>query len=131
LLLTTTGRKTGRDHITPLQYEQVEDAYIVGSARGEKADWYRNILLNQNVTVEIEGESFPALAEAITDPEQIADFLELRLRKRPRMIGTLLRLEGLHGNYTRQDLIEFAGTKAIVALRPINKISESQVATPN
>ena len=122
LVLKTTGRKTGLTHTTPLQYEQVGESYYVGSARGSSADWYRNVLSNPEVEVEIAGESFPALAEAITDPEQIADFLELRLSRHPRMIGTMLRLEGLPGNCTREDLEEFAEKKALVVLRPMRKI---------
>ncbi len=43
LLLTTTGRKTGKKRITPLQYEEIEGEYFLGSARGTKADWYRNL----------------------------------------------------------------------------------------
>jgi deazaflavin-dependent oxidoreductase (nitroreductase family) len=118
LLLTTTGRVTGRDHVTPLQYEQLDGSYYVGSARGVKADWYCNILTNPEVTVEIAGEVFPAHAQTITDPVEIADFLELRLRRRPRMIKSLLRLEGLPGKFTRAELEEFAGKKAVVVLHP-------------
>ena len=118
LLLTTTGRKTGREHITPLQFEQVGDSYYVGSARGKRADWFRNILVNPNVVVEIEGNKIPAHADAITEPEKIADFIELRLKKRPRMIGTLLRLEGLPSSYSREELEHFASQKAVVVLQP-------------
>jgi len=119
LLLTTTGRRTGIDHTTPLQYEQIEDAYYVGSARGQSADWCRNIIASPEVKVEIAGESFKAYAEVITDAEEIADFMELRLKRRPHMIGTLLRLEGLRSGFTRQELVEFAAKKAIVVIRPI------------
>lgn len=120
LLLTTAGRVTGRDHVTPLQYEQLDGSFYVGSARGRKADWYRNILVNPDVTVEIAGKSISAHAQAITDPVEIADFLELRLRRRPRMIKTLLRLEGLPSNFTRAELEDFAAEKAIVVLHPSN-----------
>jgi deazaflavin-dependent oxidoreductase (nitroreductase family) len=126
LLLTTTGRKSGRDHLTPLQYEQVEDAYYVGSARGQSADWIKNIHANPIVKIEIEGVSCTAHAEVITDGEKIADFLELRLRKRPRMIGTLLRLEGLPAGFTREELEEFARQKAIAILRPTENIGNPQ-----
>lgn len=118
LLLTTTGRKSGQDHVTPLQYEQVGDAYYVASARGKSADWFRNILVNPEVLVEVEGVKFPAHADAITDPKEIANFLELRLRNHPRMIGALLRLEGLPSNYTREELEDFASQKALIVLRP-------------
>ena len=34
LLLTTTGRKSGLKRITPLQYEEIDGKYYLGSARG-------------------------------------------------------------------------------------------------
>ena len=69
--------------------------------------------------VEIEGKGFPARAEAITDPVQIADFYELRMMRHPGMIKILLRIEGLPSKYTRAELEEFASQKAIVALHPL------------
>jgi deazaflavin-dependent oxidoreductase (nitroreductase family) len=119
LILRTVGRKSGREHITPLQYEQVGDTYYVASARGPIADWYCNILSYPNVIIEVAGETFPASAQAITDPKEIADFFELRLSRHPHMIGSMMRFEGLPDNYTREDLEEFASTKALVVLMPV------------
>ena len=118
LLLTTTGRKTDRSRITPLQFEHVNGIYYVASARGVNADWYRNILVNPEVQVEIVGEQFTAKAEAITDPARIADFLEIRLERHPRMIKAMLRLEGMPPNFTRAELEKFSREKALVALHP-------------
>jgi deazaflavin-dependent oxidoreductase (nitroreductase family) len=118
LLLTTTGRVSGLPRQTPLQFEEVDGVYYVASARGEQADWYRNLLANPRVTVQIQGRSFPAIAEAIDDPRRIADFFELRLERRPRMMRLLLRLEGLPAKFTRSDLERFAASKTLVALQP-------------
>jgi hypothetical protein len=49
---------------------------------------------------------------------RIADFLGLRLERHPRMIGRLMRLEGLPSNHTRADLEAFAVDKAMVVIRP-------------
>jgi deazaflavin-dependent oxidoreductase (nitroreductase family) len=118
LVLITTGRKTGRLHQTPLQYELLDGSYYVGSARGIDADWYRNILANPEVKFILEGMEYSAFAEAITDPERIADFLELRLERNPFMIGLIIRLEGLPRGFSRAQLLEFASEKAIVVLNP-------------
>lgn len=68
LLLTTTGRKSGLPRTTPLQYEEVDGAYLVASARGAQADWYRNLLANPQVEVQVKGRSFKAAAQPVTDP---------------------------------------------------------------
>ena len=107
---------SGQPRVTPLQYEEWDGAYYAASARGAQADWFKNILKNPNVEVEIKGRRFPARAEAITDPAHIANFLEMRLERSPKMIGRLMRLEGLPPNHTRADLEAFAADKALVAL---------------
>jgi deazaflavin-dependent oxidoreductase (nitroreductase family) len=40
LLLTTTGRKSGRPRQTRLQYEKEGGVIYVASARGQQADWF-------------------------------------------------------------------------------------------
>jgi deazaflavin-dependent oxidoreductase (nitroreductase family) len=88
LLLTTRGRKTGLLRVTPLQYEQIEGKYYVASAFGTRTDWYRNILADPDVRVQVGRKEFKALAETSTDPLRIAEFLEYRLAHHPRMKGS-------------------------------------------
>lgn len=58
LLLTTMGRKSGLPRVTPLQYEEINGDYYLGSARGLKADWLRNITQDTRTTA---GKSRPPL----------------------------------------------------------------------
>lgn len=51
LLLTTTGRRTGKLHTIGLQYELINGKYYVGAADGIKADWVRNVLKNPAVEI--------------------------------------------------------------------------------
>lgn len=119
LLLTTTGRKSGLPRLTPLQYEEMGGVYYVGSARGPNADWFRNIQANPHVQVETKEKHFHALAEAVTEPVRVADFLAERLKRHPWMIGLLMRLEGMPLRYNRQDLENFAAGKALVIITPV------------
>ena len=118
LLLTTTGRKSGLPRVTPLQYEQIDGAWYVASARGTKADWFQNILANPHVQIRVKACRFHAVAEPITDPRRIADFLELRVQRHPKMIGAILRSEGLPAQPSRTDLEAYAGKLAMVIIRP-------------
>jgi deazaflavin-dependent oxidoreductase (nitroreductase family) len=129
LLLTTTGRKSGQLRVTPLQFEEIEGAYYVGSARGDKADWFKNIVANPNVRIQLQDRSFQAFAEPITDPIRIADFFEIRLQRHPKMIGRLMRLEGLPANHSRSDLVAFANDKAIVIIHPCSAKESIKIAT--
>jgi deazaflavin-dependent oxidoreductase (nitroreductase family) len=119
LLLTTVGRKSGLPRVTPLQFEAVDGAYYVASARGAEADWFKNILANSNVHVTMRKREFDAVAEPVVDPARIADFIELRLRRHPIMIRLIMHLfDGLPLRFSRADLEEFCKEKAMVILRP-------------
>ncbi len=118
LVLYTTGRMSGLERATPLQYEEIEGAYYIASARGTQADWYRNLLANPEVAVLVRGERLPARAEAVSDPQRIAGFLEERLKRNPRMMRAMLRLEGLGRDFTPVDLLRIAESKALVILHP-------------
>lgn len=118
LLLTTTGRKSGLPRTTPLQYEESDGTYIVGSARGVDADWYRNLVADPQVEIQVGGVRGPAIAEPIADPRQIADFLALRLERHPNMVGAMMLLEGLPRRPTRAQLEAHASQIAIVRLCP-------------
>jgi deazaflavin-dependent oxidoreductase (nitroreductase family) len=108
LLLTTTGRKSGLPRVTPLQYEEIDGAVYVASALGTRADWFRNILANPCVQVRIGSRRFQGMAETVTDPCRIADFLELRLRRHPKIVGAILKSEGLPEAPSRAELEEYA-----------------------
>jgi len=122
LLLTTTGRKTGLPRVTPLQYEEIDGAIYVGSSRGQKADWFRNILANPYVEVRVKSRRFRGMAETVTDPLRVADFLELRLKRHPKMIGAILQHEGLPAQPDRTQLEAYAAKLAMVVIRPEEEI---------
>ncbi len=118
LLLTTTGRKSGLPRVTPLQYEEINGCIYIGSARGTKADWYRNIVANPKVNIRVRRREFDGAAEPVIDPGRIADFLEYRLAKNPRMIGFIMSREGVSKKPTRVELEKHAERKALVIIRP-------------
>ena len=125
LLLTTTGRKSGLPHITPLQYEEVEGKIMVGAARGRQADWVQNIVANPEVNVRIKSRHCAGRAEIVTDPVQIADFLALRLRRHPTMIGLIFRMAGLPANPARIQLEEYASRRVMVVIHPVRAVNNN------
>jgi deazaflavin-dependent oxidoreductase (nitroreductase family) len=118
LLLITTGRKTGLPRTTPLQYEQIDGDFYLGSALGQKADWFKNILANPQVEVRVKSKRFRGVAEPVTDPVRIADFLALRLKRHPRIIGAIMRSEGLPERPDRAQLEAYAAQLAMVVIHP-------------
>jgi deazaflavin-dependent oxidoreductase (nitroreductase family) len=120
LLLTTTGRRTGKKRVTPLQYEEIDGWYYLGAARGLRADWVRNVQACPEVELRVGAKSFSGCAEVVNDPAQFADFMEVRLQRHPRMIGLILeKAHGLPRRPSRAQLEGLAENEAVVIVRPV------------
>jgi deazaflavin-dependent oxidoreductase (nitroreductase family) len=73
LLLTTTGRKSGRERTTPLIYRPYGDAYLIVASNGgapEPPEWYRNLEQEPEVGVQIRDDAFRARARTATGEEK-------------------------------------------------------------
>jgi deazaflavin-dependent oxidoreductase (nitroreductase family) len=77
LLLTTTGAKTRQLHTTPLAYLVDGERYVVCAAAGgapQDPDWYRNLVVTPEVSVEVGSEVFLATANVMTGEERAVLF---------------------------------------------------------
>jgi deazaflavin-dependent oxidoreductase (nitroreductase family) len=86
LLLTTTGRKTGKLRHTPLEfvYDPHLDWYRVSPGWGGNTDWYKNVLHDPQVAVQVGSRKFNAVAES-APPEEAAQFMQTTSRRHPGM----------------------------------------------
>ena len=125
LLLTTIGRSTGKQRVTPLQYEEIDGNIYLGSSFGKKADWVKNILKNPQVVVHLKTSKFPGIASIIDDSAKINDFLKIRLERHPKMIGRILRAEGLTIPPTLDELESYAKRMVIVMIEPSSDNQEA------
>jgi deazaflavin-dependent oxidoreductase (nitroreductase family) len=68
LLLHVRGRRSGTVRVYPLAYHRDGERYVVAGSKGgapQHPEWYRNLLANPDVTVEVGTERFRARAIAI------------------------------------------------------------------
>ena len=73
LLLTTTGAKTGQKRISPVAYQQGDDALYVFATKGGAPThpaWYHNLAANPVVTVEVGSETYGATATTLEREER-------------------------------------------------------------
>lgn len=119
LLLTTTGRRTGLPRVTPLQYEEIDGAIYLGSTRGVESDWFKNAKANPRVHIRVGSREFEGTAEPVTNPSRIADFIQYRLQRHPRMVGAVLAAEGLPRHPSREELEKYASKLAMLLVRPL------------
>ena len=72
LLLTTTGARSGRQHIAPMMFVPDGDRLLVVASNmgaAKAPDWYTNLVADPTVQVEVGDESYPAVAAALTGEE--------------------------------------------------------------
>jgi deazaflavin-dependent oxidoreductase (nitroreductase family) len=73
ILLTTTGRRSGRSLVTPLNFTMDGDRVVVNASAGgatRHPDWYLNLVANPRVTLERGGDTYAADAETVAEPER-------------------------------------------------------------
>ena len=77
LLLTTTGRKSGTQHTTPVAYTPDGDRLLVyGSNNGGQSHpgWYFNLLAEPAVVVEVGDERYDATAAPLEGEERRREY---------------------------------------------------------
>ncbi len=79
LLLTFTGRKSGKQFTTPIGYRRVANNMLVLYT---DSPWYKNLLGGAPVTVVLKGKEMSGWAVATDDTEQIVEETAEHLRRR-------------------------------------------------
>jgi deazaflavin-dependent oxidoreductase (nitroreductase family) len=77
LLLTTTGRKSGNEHTTPMVYTRDGDRLLVYASKGgapKHPDWYLNLVADPQVIVEVMGERYDATAAPLQGQERDREY---------------------------------------------------------
>jgi deazaflavin-dependent oxidoreductase (nitroreductase family) len=78
LLITFTGRKSGKTYTTPVSYSQSDGQVVVFT----HADWWKNLRVDVPVMLHIRGRELQGLAEPIVEDKQaVAAGLAEHLRK--------------------------------------------------
>jgi deazaflavin-dependent oxidoreductase (nitroreductase family) len=73
ILVTHRGAKSGTEYTTPLVYTTDGDRYVIIASKGGAPDdpqWFRNLLVNPDVTLEVGDERFPARARVAEGDER-------------------------------------------------------------
>lgn len=115
LLITYSGRKSGKLYTTPVNYVQTDQDVLVTSMRGRT--WWRNLLEGAPVVVRLKGKDYEGVAHALTEPDEIAKGLMAYLRLVPRQaryFGVGLDSDGLP---VQEDVKTAAQERVVVSIR--------------
>jgi deazaflavin-dependent oxidoreductase (nitroreductase family) len=106
LLLTTTGRKTGKKRTTPLGYFIENGNYVITASNAgfdTHPAWFHNLRTNPRVQIEVQNQEMQAEADIAS------------AEKRTSLWSKLISLSPAYGNYSRKTSREIP----MVILRPL------------
>lgn len=111
MLLTLTGRKSGRKLTLPVSYYEADGALWTISRRNRT--WWRNLKGGADVTLRLRGRNLPARGEAVLDGEAVAALLRDYLIRFPKVARYIfIRME--NGAPDEADLREQAAQRLFV-----------------
>ena len=114
LLITFTGRKSGKTYTTPVDYSQDGDQVTIFT----HASWWKNLRSGAPVTLRLRGREFQGVAEPVAEDKQaVAAGLSAHLKKVPsdaRYYGVSFDDQG---NPNPEQVARAAQTAVMVRLR--------------
>ena len=114
LLITFTGRKTGKIYTTPVSYSQSDDQVTVFT----HAAWWKNLLVQAPVTLRLRGRQLQGLAEPVAaDKQTVAAGLMEHLRKVPSDAGFYGVTFDDHKNPRPEEVAKAAQTVVMIRIR--------------
>jgi len=109
LLLTTTGRKSGKEHTAPLGFIRDNGNYVICASAGggpKHPGWYFNLTSDHQVTVEVMDKRITATAEVALGAE------------RQRLWDALVAVAPNYAGYEKSTTREIP----MVVLKPITQV---------
>ncbi|EID53121.1 nitroreductase family deazaflavin-dependent oxidoreductase [Saccharomonospora xinjiangensis] len=73
LILTTTGRRSGQPRKSALIFGEYDGHHVVVASKGgapDHPDWYKNLVANPEVMVQVKADKFAARARTATGEER-------------------------------------------------------------
>ncbi len=127
LLLEHRGRKSGRVYRTVIEvikHDETTGAYYVVSGFGKRSDWFKNIQVHPDVTIQVGRRRIPVHAR-ILSPEEGAQVLMEFASRHPLEVAIIARLLGLAAPQSKASYLSFVQAYPVVMFLPRSSHPES------
>jgi deazaflavin-dependent oxidoreductase (nitroreductase family) len=113
MLITVTGRRTGRQITTPVSYTR--DGQVLWIVSSRSRTWWRNILQTPKVRLRLHGREVDGSAEVVSDEAAVEERLAAYVHQVPAAARGL-RLQLRDGAPDPHDLARLAKERLFVAV---------------
>lgn len=123
IIVHHTGRRSGQPRTTGLQqiYHDADSGrYFVAAAYGPTSDWWRNVVANPHVTIEVDGGTVDAVAEAVGSQEAVS-VMEAAIEENPRLRDQAFKHAG----------VEVSDPEGIPRVLTVNPLMSFRVSQPD
>lgn len=126
LILTTIGRKTGKNQRTPLEYHWIDRIMTIFSGRGEDSGWLKNIRANpDSVWIRHGFHSFPTRVEFISHEDDKRKIIRWYVEEHSRSAKMLFGWNKKIDDPESSDFSKLLDTVSIIQL--FHKENESEI----
>lgn len=112
MLVTVTGRKSGKRYTVPVGYVRSGDTLTVVSRRGRT--WWRNLRGGKPFSLHLQGREVPATAAVVEDEASLAADLARFFEEFPQYARYLRAPSDANGRPTAEGLAQLAETLVMV-----------------
>ncbi len=117
MVITTTGRKSGKRYSIPIGYA-VDGQDYLAFTRGSGSNWYHNALASRSAALNVRGKDIDVSVEPIVDDAELLRVLDIYKRERP---GQFKRFLGVPIDGDREAWLKAREHVAFLRLRPIKR----------
>lgn len=120
LLLNHIGRKSGKIRqavVEVVNKNNETGAFVVASGFGKQADWYKNLMVHQQVTIQVGRKRINARAERLPAPQAAEALLDYHQRH-PTALRTLAKILGYQTDGSQEDIHFLAEVIPMICFSP-------------
>ncbi len=116
MLITVTGRKSGKAYTTPVNYTRLGEGESLGVISYRQRTWWRNLRGGAAVTLRLKGRDVPGQATVIEDDGGVAAALAAILKQSPRYAKYLGVKLDPNGQPAVEDVAQAAQSRVVVVV---------------
>ena len=116
LVITTTGRKSGKRYSTPIGYLRDGETIVALTHAATPSNWYRNALTSGQALLEIKSQALKVRVEAVCDQAERRRIFELYKQARAKNFS---RYFDVPVDAPEAELTQALATRAFVRMMPM------------